>query len=200
LRHLIYGPKSVVRGWRSGVAGIYRGPSVLVPLAVAAVMGVAMACGGDPDISVGFGRVINVRAADPVIAERVAFSDEEGRHRVIRSRASNRQLAVVEITIVNRTSIVTPLLIDIDAAQLGDRRGERVSALDPFASAAVVDSGGPDENRFAPLLWGPVDLERNFQARGYMIFDVPKGLTLGSLWWNEVEPIVADYLDISKPP
>jgi len=168
-----------------------------VPLAAAALVGVATACGGDPEFAVGFGRVIDVISADPVIAERVAFTDDEGRHRVIRSRASNRQLAVVEVTIVNRSSIVTPLLIDTDAAQLGDRRGQRINALDPFAttSAAFVDSGGPDENRFAPLLWGPLELERNFQATGWMVFDVPKGLTLGSLWWNEVEDVVADYVD-----
>ena len=195
MRNLNYGSKSVVYRWRAGLAGIFRGSPVLLPLAVAAMAGVATACGGDPDFATGRGRVIDVHAAHPIIAERVAFSDKEGRHRVIRSRASNRQLAVVEVTIVNRTSIVTPLLIDTDAAQLGDRRGERVNALDPFASAAVVDSAGQDENRFAPLLWGPLDLERNFQAKGWMIFDVPKGLTLGSLWWNEVEDIVTDYVD-----
>ena len=193
--HLIYCSKSVVYRWGAGLSGIIRGSPVLVPLTVAAIVGFATACGGDPDLATGRGRVIDVHAAHPVIAERVAFSDKEGRHRVIRSRASNRQLAVVEVTIVNRTSIVTPLLVDTDAAQLGDRRGERVNALDPFASAAVVDSAGLDENRFAPLLWGPLNLERNFQATGWMVFDVPKGLTLGSLWWNEVEPIVADYID-----
>ena len=119
---------------------------------------------------------------------------------MLRSRASNRQLAVVEVTVVNRTSIVTPLLIDPEAAQLGDRRGERVNALDPFASAAFVDSASLDENMFAPLLWGQVDLERQFQVKGWMVFDVPKGMTLGSLWWNEVEQIVADYVDYFKRP
>jgi len=198
LRDLFYGYKSVVYRWRAGLAGICRGSFVLVPLAVAAMVGVAIACSDDPELTVGRGRVINLFLTDPVVAERVAFSDRQGRHRVIRSRASNRQLVVVEVTIVNRTSIITPLLIDAEAAALGDRRGERVNALDPFASASVVDSAGLDENKFAPLLWGPVELERNFQATGWMIFDVPKGLTLGSLWWTEVESIVADYVDYNR--
>lgn len=194
-----HGAKAVVEWWRAGLTGIHRGGSVVVPFAVLAVLVVAMACGGDPSIPSVGGRVIEVHATIPVIAERVAFSDQEGRHRVIRSRASNRQLAVVEVTVVNRTSVVTPLLVDPDAVQLGDRRGERINALDLLASAAVVDSTSPDENKYAPLLWGQVLLERNFQATGWVVFDVPKGLTLGSLWWNEVEDIVVDYVDYFKP-
>ena len=177
------------------MARIRGGSPVILPLGLAVVAGIAMACGGDPEFRSARGRAIELHVRDPVIAERVAFSDDEGKHLVLRSRASNRQLAVVEVTVVNRTSIVTPLLVDSDAAQLGDRRGERVNALDPFANASVGESAGPDENRFAPLLWGPVDLERNFQVGGWMVFDVPKGLTLGSLWWNEIEQIVADYVD-----
>jgi len=45
------------------------------------------------------------------------------------------------------------------------------------------------------LLWGEVQLDRDFQVKGWMIFDVPKGLTLGSVFWNEIEEIIADYVD-----
>ena len=198
MRHLIHGSKSVVHRWWAGLAGIHRGNAVVLPLAVAAIVGVAIACGGEPDLLFRRGKAIEVHVADPIIADMVAFSDEDGRHRVLRSRASNRQLAVVEVTIVNRTSIITPLLIDAEAAQLGDRRGERVNAVDPFASASVVGSGGLDEDMFAPFLWGPVELERRFQVTGWMVFDVPKGLTLGSLWWNEIETVIVDYVDYNK--
>jgi hypothetical protein len=160
-----------------------------------ALAGIAMACGGEPDLRCRRGSSLELCVAAPVKSERVAFSDGEGRHRVLRAQASNRQLAVVEVTIANRTSIVTPMLVDSEAAQLGDRRGERFDAVDAIASAAVVDSTGPDENKFMPLLWGPLVLERNFQATGWMVFDVPKGLTLGTIWWDEVDSISVDYVD-----
>jgi hypothetical protein len=28
-----------------------------------------------------------------------------------------------------------------------------------------------------------------------MIFDVPKGLTLGSMFWDEVDEVVVDFID-----
>ncbi len=153
------------------------------------------ACGGPPEFRYAKGRSIEIHAGNPVTTDKVAFSDGEGKHRVIRPRASNRQLAVVEVTVVNRTSTVMPLLIDPDAAQLGDRRGERIFALDPFESSSFADSADVDEDKFAPLLWGEVSLERQFQLQGWMIFDVPKGLTLGSLWWSEIDDVVLDYVD-----
>ncbi len=167
-------------------------------LALVAIAGITVSCGDEPDFHFGRGRAIEVHATNPVIAERVAFVDDGGRHRVLRSRASNRQLALVEVTIVNRTSVVTPMLIDPEAAQLGNRRAQRVNAIDPFAAAAVVDTGGTDLHAFAPLLWGQIDLERRFQVTGWMAFDVPKGLTLGTLWWGEIETVLVDFIDYNR--
>ena len=48
------------------------------------------------------------------------------------------------------------------------------------------------------MLWGEIELERNFQATGYMVFDVPKGLTLGSVWWSEFDDIIADFIDYQR--
>ncbi len=45
------------------------------------------------------------------------------------------------------------------------------------------------------MLWGQVELARNTQVTGWVIYDVPKGLTLGSVWWNEVDVLVADYIN-----
>lgn len=168
---------------------------MVTSLALVAIMGITVSCGDEPNMPYGLGKGIEIHAANPVIAERVAFVDKDGRHRVLRSRASNRQLALVEVTIVNRTSLVTPLLINSEAAQLGNRRGERVNAIDAFAASAVVETGGADEHLYAPLLWGQIDLERRFQVTGWMAFDVPKGLTLGTLYWREIETVLVDFID-----
>ncbi|MDP6455420.1 MAG: hypothetical protein QF898_19225 [SAR202 cluster bacterium] len=167
---------------------------ILVSVVVMMAM-LAMACGGGPDIALARGRSIEIQAGKPVVTTKMSFLDDEGRHRVIRPKASNRQLAMVELTVVNRTSTVMPLLIDGDAAQLGDRRGERIGATDPFEGSRIVEEADADEGKFAPLVWGEIQLDRDFQVKGWMVFDVPKGLTLGSIFWNEIEDIIADYIN-----
>ena len=156
------------------------------------------ACSSDPDIIAVRGRSIEIHAERPVVLEKVSYSTGTGEHRVLRPRASNRQLAAVLVTVVNRTSTVMPLLVDPEAARLGDRRGERIGALDPFDRYGTVDVPDDDEDRYSPLLWGDIQLDRNFQVQGWLIFDVPKGLTLGTLWWDEVDEVVADFIEYRR--
>ena len=154
-----------------------------------ALLGVVAACGGDPDVAVRLGRSLELHVATPNIVNEVNFLDRAGKPRQIRARASNRQLAVVEVTIVNRTSIVTPLRIDPESAQLGDRRGQRINALDPFESGRPTAELSAEDQTYTGFLWGDTQLEREFQITGWMVFDVPKGLTLGTFWWREVDQI-----------
>ena len=155
-------------------------------------------CGGEPERLSGRGRSLEVHTTQPLIVDKLAFTDNAGQHLVIRPRASNRQLVLLNIAVINRTSLVTPLLIDTEAAQLGDRRGERIDALNPFEAAKVVEAADPEENMYAPFLWGDVQLDRDFQVDGWMVFDVPKGLILGSLWWDEVDSIIVDFVEYRR--
>ena len=159
----------------------------------------ATSCGSDdPEKVRARGRSLEVHTTHPLIVEKVAFRDSTGQHRVIRPRASNRQLVLLDITLVNRTSLITPLFIDEEAAQIGDRRGERIDAVDPFEASRVVDAADPEEDLYSPFLWGPIELDREFQVQGWMVFDVPKGLILGSLWWEEVDTIITDFVDYQR--
>ncbi len=156
------------------------------------LLGVVAACGGNPDLAVSVGRSLELHVATPNIVDEVNFFDEAGKLRQIRASASNRQLAIVEVTLVNRTSIVTPLRISSESAQLGDRRGQRIDALDPFESGRSIARLSEGDKTYTGFLWGQTQLDREFQITGWMVFDVPKGLTLGTLWWREVDPIVVD--------
>ena len=155
-------------------------------------------CGDKSDQVVVVGRSLELHAGQPQIVEKVTFVDTHGGHRIIRPRASNRQLAVIELVVVNRTALVTSIIIDGDAAKLGDRRGDRIEAIDPFAGSKPSDEASPDDNLFVPFLWGETVLDRNTQVQGHLVFDVPKGLILGSFFWDEVDNIVADYVDYTR--
>ncbi len=167
----------------------------LVALALASLLALFAACSNEPDIVAVRGRSIEIHAERPVIVDKISYSTTAGDHHVIRPRASNRQLAAVFVTVVNRTSTVMPLLVNPEAARLGDRRGERIEALDPFDRYSVVSVPDEDEDRFVPMLWGDIQLDRNFQVQGWMLFDVPRGLTLGTLWWDEIDEVVADFVE-----
>ncbi len=173
--------------------------SALTLLALMLASLAATSCGSDdPERVSARGRSLEVHTSHPVIVEKVAFMDNSGQHRVIRPRASNRQLVLLDVTIVNRTSLITPLLIDEEAAQIGDRRGERIDAIDPFEASRVVDVADPEEDLYSPFLWGEIELDREFQVQGWMVFDVPKGLILGSLWWEEVDTIITDFIEYRR--
>ena len=180
---------------RSGAFGLLALTLALLASALAA----AACSDGAPDKIAVRGRSIEIHAERPVTAEKAAYAFG-GEHRVIRPSASNRQLAAVHVTVVNRTSTVMPMLVDPEAARLGDRRGERIPALNPFDSDryGVADFASEDEDKFVPLLWGEIDLDRNYQVSGWVLFDVPKGLTLGTLWWDEIDEVIGDYVEYTR--
>lgn len=172
-------------------------PAALMAFMLSALL--LAACGSDePEKVSARGRSLEVHTTYPLVVEKVAFRDNSGQHRVIRPKASNRQLVLLDITLVNRTSLVTPLLIDEEAAQIGDRRGDRIDAVDPFEASRVVDVADPEEGLYSPFLWGQIELDKEFQVQGWMVFDVPKGLILGSLWWEEVDAIITDFVEYRR--
>ena len=180
--------------------------AVFAMLALAVLSLLFTGCGSDdPDMAFARGRSIEIHAQRPILLEKVSFSSTSTKggvstlqHRIIRPKASNRQLAAVMVTVVNRTSTVMPLLIDPEAARLGDRRGQRIKALDPFERSDLIEVADEEENSYSPLLWGDIQLDRNFQVEGWIVFDVPKGLTLGTLWWDEVDDVLADFIDYNR--
>ncbi len=188
---------SILDRHSNSVAACHGRRIFLLMCMLAAVLALG-ACGDEPEIVRASGRSLELHTTHPLIVDKVAFIDNAGEHRVIRPKASNRQLVLLEVTVVNRTSLVTPLLIDAEAAQLGDRRGERIDALDPFEASKPAEAGSADEDLYTPFLWGEVDLDREFQVQGWMVFDVPKGLILGSLWWEEVDTIIADFVEYRR--
>ncbi len=174
----------------SAKPGRAQGLRYLLPFAL--LLAIAAGCGGSSDIAVRTGRSLEVWVSSPDVVDEVNFIDGTGSPFQIRAKASNRQLAVVEVTIVNRTSIVTPLNIDSEAAQLGDRRSSRINALDPFQAGKRIDRIAEGDAVYSPFLWSDTELERDRQITGYMVFDVPKGLSLGTFWWREVDNITVD--------
>ena len=144
------------------------------------------------------GRNLDVFSTKPHVVTQAFYTDANGETKIITPRASNRQLVVINVTVVNRTSTVIPLLVDKEAVQIGDRRSKRFGAID-YSTSSKSYSGileeGLNIKNINPLLWGDVELPRQMQVSGHVVFDVPKGLLLGTVFWDEVEYIPVDFVD-----
>jgi hypothetical protein len=147
------------------------------------------------------GRTMEIHAEAPQVVDRAFFVDKGGKTRILVPGASNRQLVVVEVTVVNRTSTVIPFVVDEEGVQLGDRRAKRYGAINPFEKSKLYN-GTLEESRdvkdIVPVLWGETDLARKFQVGGYIVFDIPKGTILGTLFWDDVEYVPVDFIDYWK--
>jgi hypothetical protein len=118
-----------------------------------------------------------------------------GQYNRLFPKASNRILALVEVTVINRTSTVVPIKIDENASLLGDSRGETIEPLNPFKNEQLIILNEPIKDIYSPLLWGDIELARNTQVSGWMIFDVPRGLRLNSFTWDEVDYIITGLIE-----
>ena len=146
------------------------------------------------------GRNLEIHASRPQVVSK-AFYTEDGVTSVISPSASNRKLAIINTTVVNRSSTVIPISVDPEAVKLGDRRGKKIGAIDPFERSKAISSTietGPEIAEISPVLWGEIELARGFQVSGNLVFDVPKGLILGTIFWDEVEYIPIDFVDYWK--
>lgn len=142
------------------------------------------------------GRSLEILVDKPIKLENLDFAHLNGQYNRLFPKASNRILALVEVTVINRTSTVVPIKIDEDASLLGDSRGQTIKPVNPFENNQLINIiNEPIKDIYSPLLWGDIELARNTQVSGWMIFDVPRGLRLNSFTWDEVDYIITGLIE-----
>ena len=141
------------------------------------------------------GRSLEILVDKPLKLENLDYVHLNGQYNRLFPKASNRILALVEVTVINRTSTVVPIKIDENASLLGDSRGETIEPLNPFKNEQLIILNEPIKDIYSPLLWGDIELARNTEVSGWMIFDVPRGLRLNSFTWDEVDYIITGLIE-----
>ena len=158
---------------------------------------ITVGCGDTITGAMANGRNLEIYADFPVIVEQ-AFFELEGETKVISPSASNRQIVVVNTTITNRTTTVIPIVIDTESVMLGDRRGKKYPPINPYEQSNIVEYSDVEKEEIkdvSPILWDTFQLARGYEIEGFLIFDVPKGLLLGPLFWEEVEYVPVDFVN-----
>ena len=137
------------------------------------------------------GKVLEMYTGLMEVTPSIAFRDENGETRVLTPSSSKNALVAINMTFVNRNTVVVPMLVNENSVEIGNPYDERFRPIDPFENAMYADVPEEDLSHIKPFLWGSMDLVRDFQIEGYLIFEIPQGMPITTLWWEEVDSIVA---------
>ena len=166
----------------------------------AVIIGVLMlliaGCGGEPKgTDWSFGQALVIRVTDLDRVAEVPFSEEDG-HYVIRPTKQDWELAALKIEVRNRESSIVFLSLDEDAMKLRDKNRTEYLPINFREQRVEVPEALPEENAFAPFLWGEVELPnkcgqppQNCELVGWVIFEVPKELDPDLVLWEAADTI-----------
>ena len=142
-----------------------------------------------------FGNALVIRVTDLQRTAEVQFSEGDS-HYVIRPAQKDWELAAVKMEVRNRESSIVFLSIDEDAMKLRDKDRTEYFPIDFREQRAEVPDALPNENTFAPFLWGEVELPnkcgqslQNCELTGWVIFEVPKELDPDLVLWEAADTI-----------
>ena len=160
-------------------------------------LAIAAACGGgDSGLRHVKGRTLEIYYESPIITQSLVYN-RDGQDYLIEAEDPSKRIAVVKITVANRNITHVPIQINSESADIGNRRkSTKVKALNPYDDEVRVkiDNADADElGKFTPFLWGSADVNKGFQAAGWMVFEIPVGLKLDTLWWKEADDILVKF-------
>jgi hypothetical protein len=149
-------------------------------------------CGGD-NTATGWttGRFLLLYIPGAENVDQIGFIDQNGEHFILMPQEAGNTLAAVSITVVNPKSARVLLSMDKDSVSLSDPKGNRYPMIDPFANAKPVASPIPEEGKHSPFLWGALELQKDYQVQGWVVFEVPSDFKAAVLLWEETESIRA---------
>jgi hypothetical protein len=176
--------------------GFGKGALIAVALTLSGIALTASCGDGGPDQRFVKGRTLEIYYEAPVIVQSLVYNSD-GQDYLIEAEDPSKRIAVVKLIVANRNITHVPLRIDSESADIGNRRkSTKIKALDPYDDAVRerTDASDSDEvDRFTPFLWGSADVDKGFQAVGWMVFEIPVGLKLDSLWWKEADEILVKF-------
>lgn len=157
-----------------------------VPLLVAALGLIAAGCGGADEGVWVSGKIMQMRVSEVQHVESVAYRIGDD-HYVIRPQTQGRDLVVAQVLLVNRRSAQVSLFVDPDAVDLEGGDARDYPPIDPYVRGQKVDVADVDEGLFTPFLWDAVEMARDFQIVGWMVFEVPRGVDVSRIRWHNVD-------------
>jgi len=144
------------------------------------------------------GRILEVIAPTPQLYDAVIFEQQSGDGKVtswrIEPLGMDTQLAVVDVTVINRVSGTIRLIVDETAAELRTLDSvihKPINTIDRSEAVEIPEgvSAIPD---FVPL-WLAVNLGSKQQISGKMVFEVQRGSKFRDFRWLGTDTVFIRY-------
>jgi len=128
-------------------------------------------------------------------------------HHLIKPSQEDRAILAAQLEVFNRAANLVYLSIHKNAVSLVDQNFFQYPPLDPFTDRSQVDSAGPAENTYLPMIWAdgtelapeinmPAKCgqkSENCQLVGWVFFEVPRTVKPTQIIWNAGDTIYMNF-------
>ena len=102
------------------------------------------------------------------------------------------ELVMLRLLVLNREADKLFMTVDNQSVELRGFDDDKYLPIDYSARGAKLE-GEPDlEIRFGPFIWGQLELPKDYQVDGWLIFEVAKGTKLRQMKWVTSGPVYID--------
>ena len=133
------------------------------------------------------GLILHLTLEEIITVPEVAYTEEPDKASLktdyIILPSEGNELVVIRARVGNHAATRVQLDIDAQPAELRMDSG-MYFAVNTFEVGKPADGFYADKNTYVPFIRGSQDLEKGFELRGWIIFDVPKGSVAESLKWG----------------
>lgn len=143
-------------------------------------------------------RTLYIRAERPEAQQYILYtgadmSGKTGTWALKPDNAEDNELVYITVTLINQTSGTVSLVIDERAATLLD--GGRTS-YKPIDTIQLAFTGDVEQRYNVDgfiRMWGSLEIKKDQEATGMLVFELPKGSTYTELRWKVPDPATIRY-------
>ena len=174
---------------------VLRRPGFLVlPLLVLFIVGACADSGLLPVGKRAKGSTLIITIEDIARVREIRFLGTDQTHYLVVPDDSANELVVLRLSVFNADSTRVLMTVDEEAVELrGVNSNEVYTPVNLFLpgdelvgkeNVTVVQESHPSENRYTPIIAGPIKLPQNNAIDGWIVFEVPKGAKLREMRWD----------------
>ena len=176
------------------LVALRRPAFIILPLLVLFIIG-ACSDGGLLPVGVrskGSTLIIGIEEINRV--HEIRFLGKDQKHYLVVPANSANELVVLRLVVFNQDSTRVLMTVDEEAAELrGVETNEVYRPLNLYLpgeelagkeNITVVQESHPAENRYTPIIAGPIELPQNNSVDGWMVFEVPRGAKIREMRWD----------------
>lgn len=127
--------------------------------------------------------------SDLQVVDGVIYQDVDSEFYNVGPAMEGHHFIAGRVTIWNTRSGILSLNIDEDSGLLEGMEREQGLPIDPYERRVHLAEPPAALSPHLPFLWGPSELPQDFNISGWMVFEVPDGMEIRHLKWEQVDSL-----------